>query len=231
MERVVLFGEGELGRLAHFYLTQDSPYEVAAFTVDGKHIRAARVQGLPVVPFEEVQSLYPPGDFRMFIAVGYARMNKLRESKYHAAKELGYDLITYLSSTATVWPETSIGDNCFIMEHTVIQPFAAIGNDVVIWSGCHINHESEIKDHCFLSSNVVVAGLTTIEPNCFLGLHATIRNEITVARECVIGAGSLIMKDTQPREVYSGHRAQLLRLPSNRLPPSVLTGHVEGRES
>jgi sugar O-acyltransferase (sialic acid O-acetyltransferase NeuD family) len=231
MERVVLFGEGELGRLAHFYLTQDSPYEVAAFTVDGTHMRATNVQGLPVVPFEEVQTIYPPGDFKMFIAVGYAQMNKLRESKYHAAKELGYDLVTYLSSTATVWPGTSIGDNCFIMEQTVIQPLVTIGNDVVMWSGCHINHESEIQDHCFLSSDVVVAGLTTIEPNCFLGLHATIRNEITVARECVIGAGSLIMKDTQPREVYAGHRAQLLRIPSDRLPATALTGHVEAKES
>jgi sugar O-acyltransferase (sialic acid O-acetyltransferase NeuD family) len=219
MKRVVLFGDGATGRLAQFFLTHDSPYEVAAFTVDGSHIKAATVRGLPVVPFEEIQSLYPPSDFSMFISVGYELINKFRESKYHAAKELGYDLITYLSSKATLWPDMSVGDNCFIMEQTVIQPFVTIGNNVMMWSGCQINHDSVIQDHCFLSSNVVVAGSTTIGPNCFLGMHTTIRNGINVARECVIGAGSLIMKDTKPREVYAGHRGQLLRIPSDHLPP------------
>jgi sugar O-acyltransferase (sialic acid O-acetyltransferase NeuD family) len=219
MKRVVLFGDGATGRLAQFFLTHDSPHEVVAFTVDGAHIRADTVLGLPVVPFEEIQTLYPADDFSMFIAVGYERINKFRESKYYEAKELGYDLVTYLSSKATWWPGTSFGDNCFIMEHSVIQPFVTIGNNVVMWSGCHINHDSVIQDHCFLSSNVVVAGSSTIEPNCFLGMHATIRNGITIARECVIGAGCLIMKDTQPREVYAGHRGQLLRISSDHLPP------------
>jgi sugar O-acyltransferase (sialic acid O-acetyltransferase NeuD family) len=230
MKKVVLFGDGSVGKLAQYYLTHDSPHSVAAFTVDDADIKAATLRGVPIVPFEEVQTLYPPGDFSMFISVGYAQMNKVRESRYHAAKDLGYDLVTYLSSKATVWPGTSIGDNCFIMEHTVIQPFVTIGNNVMIWSGCDINHESEIKDHCFLSSQVVIGGFTTIEPNCFLGLHATIRNGITVAQECVVGAGCAIMRDTQPRGVYAGHRGQLLPISSNRLPPSAL-GHLGNRDA
>ena len=230
MKKVVLFGDGSVGRLAHFYLAHDSPLEVAAFTVDDADIKSGSLRGLPIVPFEDVQTLYPPGDFSMFISVGYALINKFRESKYDAAKDLGYDLISYISSKATVWPDTSIGDNCFIMEHTVIQPFVTIGNNVMMWSGCQINHESVIQDHCFLSSQVVVAGFTTIEPNCFLGLNATIRNGITVARECVIGAGCVIMTNTQPREVYAGHRGQLLPMSSDRLPPSAL-GHVGTRDA
>ena len=206
MKKVVLFGDGSVAKLAQFYLTHDSPHEVTAFTLDDADIKAATLRGLPVVPFEDIQTRYPPGEFSMFISVGYAQMNKVRESKYRAAKKLGYELVNYVSSKAVMWPGTSIGDNCFIMELTVIQPFATIGNNVMIWSGCHINHETVINDHCFLASQVTIAGFTTIEPNCFLGVHATIRNGINVARECVIGAGCLIMRDTQPREVYAGRR-------------------------
>jgi sugar O-acyltransferase (sialic acid O-acetyltransferase NeuD family) len=224
MANVVVVGDGAVARLAHFYLENDSPHDVVAFTLDGERIRTETLQGLPLVPLEDVPSRYPPGDFSMFVAVGYGRMNKLRESLYIATKSLGYELITYLSSKATAWSSAEIGDNCFIMEQTVIQPFASIGNDVILWSGCHINHDTVINDHCFFSSDVVVAGVTNIGPNCFLGLGATISNGLTIARECVIGAGSVIMKDTKPREVYAGSRSEPLPIPSDRLPPSALTG-------
>ena len=173
---------------------------------------------LPVVPFEDVASLYPKDEFEMFVAVGYAAMNKIREEKYRLAKTMGYRLISYVSSKATFWSDySSIGDNCFIMENNTIQPFVEIGSDIIMWSGNQVGHNSVIKDHCFVASQVVISGNVTIEPNCFLGVNATIRDGITVARECVIGAGALISKNTKEREVYAGSQAQLLRMPSNRL--------------
>ena len=96
-----------------------------------------------------------------------------------------------------MWPGTEIGDNCFIMENNVIQPFASIGNDVIMWGGSFVGHESVIKDHCFVASHAVISGLVTIEPNCFIGVNATIRDEITIARECVLGAGVVVMKSTK----------------------------------
>jgi sugar O-acyltransferase (sialic acid O-acetyltransferase NeuD family) len=216
--KVVLFGNGMVAKLAHFYLTHDSPHEVVAFTVDPEHPREDTMRGLPVLPFDQVMERYPPGEHQMFVAVGYGRMNKFREERYNAAKALGYELITYISSRATTWPEAEIGDNCFIMEHNIIQPFARLGNDITMWSGSHVGHESVIMDHVFVSSQVVISGLVTIEPNCFIGVNATIRDQVTIARECVIGAGAFISADTKEREVYRGLKGERLPLTSDRLP-------------
>jgi sugar O-acyltransferase (sialic acid O-acetyltransferase NeuD family) len=217
MKSVVLFGNGRVARLAHFYLTHDSEREVAAFTVDRDHVTDDTLFGLPVVPADEVQVRFPPDDFDMFVAMGYRRVNKFREGKYLQAKEMGYELISVVSSKATVWPGTAIGDNCFIMENVVIQPFTTIGNDVTMWAGSIVGHESVIKDHCFVAAHVVIAGGVTVEPNCFIGINATIRDDITIARECVIGAGAVIMKSTREREVLTGAPAKLLAFSSDRL--------------
>jgi sugar O-acyltransferase (sialic acid O-acetyltransferase NeuD family) len=218
VSKVVVFGTGTLARLAYAYLSHDSPHEIAAFTVDRDHITGDQLFGLPVVPFDEVATLYPAREFDMFVAVGYVKMNKFREQKYLEAKAMGYRLISYVSSDATFWSDYStVGDNCFIMENNVIQPFVEIGNDVFMWSGNQIGHNSVIKDHCLLASQVVVSGNVIIEPNCFLGVNATIRDGVTIARECVIGAGAVILKDTKEREVYVGAKAQLLPMPSNRI--------------
>jgi sugar O-acyltransferase (sialic acid O-acetyltransferase NeuD family) len=218
MKQVVVFGDGQVAGLAQFFLSHDSPYEPVAFTVDRAFLKSDTLMGLPVVPFEEVLARYPVDEFGMFIAVGYSRLNRFREEKYHQAKDMGYQLISYVSSRATTWPGANIGDNCFIMDNNVIQPFATVGNNVTLWSGCHIGHESVIKDHCFLSAGTIISGNVTVESNCFFGVNSTIRDVITIAHECVIGAGALIMKSTQAKGVYLGPTAQLLPMPSDRLP-------------
>jgi sugar O-acyltransferase (sialic acid O-acetyltransferase NeuD family) len=218
VSRVVVFGTGTIARMAYAYLTHDSPHEIAAFTVDRDHVEADRLFGLPVVPFEDVAASHPATEFDMFVAVGYVQMNKFRELKYNQAKSMGYSLISYVSSRATFWSDySSVGDNCFIMEHNVIQPFVEIGNNVLMWSGNQVGHNTVIKDHCFVASQVVVSGNVTIEPNCFLGVNATIRDGVTIARECVIGAGAVVLHDTKERQVYVGPKAQLLPMPSNRI--------------
>lgn len=216
--RVVVFGDGQVAELAHYYLSHDSPHEVVAFTVDAGRIKADTFLDLPVVPFEHLVETYPPDRYAMFVAIGYPRVNHIREEKYRQAKAMGYDLITYVSSAVRIWPSTEIGENCFIMEGCVIQPHTRIGNDVVIWAACHIGHHTVIEDHCFLSAHAVISGNTTIEEFAFLGVNASIRNGITIAREGVVGAGVVILRDTQERGVYVAAAPQLLALPSNRLP-------------
>lgn len=218
MDQVVIYGNGQVAGLAYFYLTHDSQYEVVAFAVEGSFIKEPSFNGLPLISLEETRRRYPPDTHKMFVAMGYGRVNKEREERYGQVKALGYELISYVSSKATVWPGVVIGENCFIMEGNVIQPFATIGNDVVMWSACHVGHETIIKDHCFLSAHSVVSGNVVIEPNCFLGVNCTIRNAVTLGRACVIGAGVVITKDTKERGVYAAPRVEPLALTSDRLP-------------
>jgi sugar O-acyltransferase (sialic acid O-acetyltransferase NeuD family) len=217
MARVVVFGNGEVASVGYFYLTHDSPHDVVAFTVDADYITEDRLFDLPVVPFEEVENLYPPREHKMLVMISYRKVNKLRAEKYYQAKEKGYELISYVSSRATTWPGLVIGDNCFIMENNVLQPFVKIGNNVIMWSGNHIGHHTIIKDHCFLASHVVVSGSVTIEPYCFIGVNATIRDNIRIAKECVLGAGAVILNDTGEKEVYVGKKAELIPKKSNKL--------------
>lgn len=216
MSKVIIFGLKDLAELAHFYLTNDSEHDVVAFTVNKNFIQSEECIGLPVVPFEDIQNVYPPSEYKMFIPMTYAKVNKLRAEKYSKAKEKGYELISYISSKATYY-NTPVGENCFIFENNVIQPFSTIGNNIILWSGNHIGHHSIIKDHCFISSHVVVSGHVTIEPYCFIGVNATIRDNVTIGAENVIGAGSLILENTPERAVFSEGSTEKSKVPSNRL--------------
>jgi sugar O-acyltransferase (sialic acid O-acetyltransferase NeuD family) len=217
MAQIVIFGTGEIAQLAHYYFSTDSDHTVAAFTVDREYLHETVFKGLPVIAFEEVISRFPPPQYKMFIAISYAMVNKVRAEKYLQAKEKGYELVSYISSRATVFDNVEIGDNCFILEDNTVQPFATIGNNVTLWSGNHIGHHSAIGDHCFISSHVVISGGVMVEPYCFIGVNATLRDHITIARETVIGAACLLLKGTKEREVYIGTAAEPRIITSDRL--------------
>jgi len=208
-KKAVIFGTASFAEIVQFYLSRDSEYEVAAFTATRDYFQKQSLFGFPLVPFDSVERRFPPGEYEMFIAVGYVHLNKTRERFYNEAKAKGYRLLTYVSSKATVW-STDIGDNCFIFEDNTIQPFVLIGNDVVIWSGNHIGHHSKIDDHCYITSHVVISGHCHIKSHTFIGVNATLRDNITVERENIIGAGALILHNTREREVYGGTGTEVL---------------------
>ncbi len=212
MSKVIIFGVGKYAEVTCFYLKNDSPHQVVAFTVDENYITAPTLFNLPVVPFEQIEVDYPPANCKMFVAVGYQQLNRLRALKYFAAKEKGYELISYVSSQATNFGEVGIGDNCLILEHNAIQPMSRIGNNVMLWSGNHIGHHTTIGDHCYLAGQVVVSGNTSIEPYCFIGVNATIGHEITIGEKSLVGAGTLLVKNAEPNSVFIAQDTPKYRL-------------------
>ncbi len=209
MAKVVIFGLQDFASLAHFYLRHDSDHEVVAFTVTQEYLpEDSTFEGLPVVPFEEVERIYPPSTVAFFVPMSHRKMNMLRKSIYEQAKAKGYVLISYVSSKATVFSNTPIGDNCFILEDNTIQPFTSIGNNVVLWSGNHIGHHSVIKDHILFTSHVVLSGHCVVESFCFLGVNATIKDGVHLAEGTLAAMSASVTADTETWGVYQGVPAQ-----------------------
>lgn len=198
-------------------LHRDSEYEVVAFTVDRDYASVSEFCGLPLVAFDEVAQRFPPESHAMFVALAYAKLNGVRKEKYLAAKALGYELASYVSSHATVLNDGRIGENVFLLEDNTIQPFVSIGNNVTLWSGNHIGHHSTIHDHCFLASHIVVSGGVVIEEQSFIGVNATLRDHITIGSRCVVGAGALLLGDADADGVYIGTKTERRPVPSTEL--------------
>jgi sugar O-acyltransferase (sialic acid O-acetyltransferase NeuD family) len=214
---IIIFGSGDIAQLAHYYFSTDSNYEVVAFTVDANYIKESVFCGLPVVAFEDVTKNYPPDSYDLFVALSYSKLNAVRKEKFLTAKEIGYKLVSFISSRATVLNEGRIGENCFIFEDNTIQPFVKIGNNVTLWSGNHVGHHSVIHDHTFIASHVVISGGVEIGEQCFVGVNATLRDHIKIGDRCVVGAGSLLLSDAAPEGVYIGTATERSKVPSTRL--------------
>ena len=207
--RLVIFGTGEIGELAHYYFTNDSEYEVVAFTADDDFVKSNTFHGLPLVPFSDLLAKYAPDDHEAHVALSYNKLNQVRSEKYLAMKSKGYALASYVCSKSVYWGNLSIGDNCFILENQTIQPGVRIGANVMIWSGNHLGHGSIIKDHTYISSHVCISGHTEIGTHCFLGVNSATRDFVRIGNGVFVAMGATVTRDVEDGSVVIGAKGSV----------------------
>lgn len=201
-KRLIIIGTGPFAQIARDYFVRFSDYQVVGFACNRKYKESDSVYDMSLYAIEDLSEIHSPQEVDAFVAVGYAKMNKMRQKIYEEIKGMGYDCPTFIHPNASICETAQIGENVFIFEDNTIQPYTTIGNDTILWSGNHLGHHSKIGEHCFISSHVVISGSCTIGNNVFIGVNATFHDSLSIGDECLIGAGALITKNTKPKAVY-----------------------------
>lgn len=207
---LIIFGAGTFSSLAAYSLAHDAGREVAAFCVDRDFVGSGMHEGLPLVAFDLLAKSFPPADHDILIPLGWTKMNAVRQERCIQAKAMGYRIASYVSSRACVWRELRVGENVFIYEQSIVQPFVRLGENVTVRAGANLGHHSTVGNHSFIASSVVTGGNVSIGERCFIGLGAVLRDGIRIGDRCFIGAGAVVIGDTDPDGVYVGNPARKL---------------------
>lgn len=119
----------------------------------------------------------------------------------------------------------TIGENCNICAHSLIEGGAVIGDRVTIKSGVFVWDGVTLGNDVFVGPGVTftndiyprskkhqdVVPKTLISSGASIGANATILAGITVGNSAMIGAGSVVVKDVPANAVVAGNPAKLLR--------------------
>jgi len=193
-----------------------SGQQVDFHMADANTIRHDKFCKVPVLEAENNVITKYRNTHKFFIAIGYSNLNTTRELIFERIKKLGCKMTSFVSEDAKIH-NSSIGENCLILEQNNIQPFSRIGDNVVLWSGNHIGHHSIIEKNVFVSSHVVIGGHCVVGKNSFLGVNATIGNQVKIGQANLIGASALITEDTEDNSCYFENQSIKSRVPSNRV--------------
>ena len=68
MKDIIIFGANDFGRILKYYLEEDNdPRKICAFTMNKEYIKDDTFCGLPIIPFEEINSTYSPDEYEILI--------------------------------------------------------------------------------------------------------------------------------------------------------------------
>jgi len=211
---VLIYGVGELARLAFEYFKNDSPYNIVGFIAEQEFINPERkFLGLPIFPANEIGTSIFPEDNDIFVAFSGRELSYPRSRKVSLLKSQGFNLPSYVSSFAFIAPDSTVGSNVMIFEHNTIQSEVVINDSVILWSGNHIGHQTSIGEGVFVSSHVCIGGRSKISNNCYFGMNSTVRDQVIIGENTVVGANSYIHKDFEGNAVLFG-------VPAKKLPGS-----------
>lgn len=219
MKKIVIFGLGMMSEVVYRHILRDAAYDVVAFTLDRKWLETgesdlAKSANLPVVAFEDIEQLYPPERYALFIAMGYHDLNRVRAEKCVEAKSKGYELVSYVSTRANCGPWLDMGENCLILDGVGVQPGARIGDNVWLWNNSLVGHHASIGNHCWVAAGTTIGGKARIADYCFFGLNATVGGDISIGADSFVGAGTLITKGAAANSVFVQRDTDLYRLDS-----------------
>jgi len=213
MKKIIIFGIGSFAKLVSFYLQEK--YEIIAYSTHQDFILNDTFLNKPLIAFEDIEINYPPSKYNFFIAIGYSKMNSIRERIYNLVKLKGYDCISYIHPSATITSGFIATENTLILENTVIQPFVHIGKNVIIWANSTICHDCIINDHVFIASNCCINGFVEIKNNVFIGAGATIRDKIIIGEKSLIGAGCTVLNSLPKEFVCKAQNNTILSVDAN----------------
>lgn len=204
MEKIIIFGVSKISHVMYTAIKDDieTNLQVCGFCVDEQYYNEKELFGLPVVKFEEVERIFNPNEYKMLVAIGYHKMNRVREEKCAEAKAKGYKLVSYISSNADVASTATVGENCMILAHSDVESNVRIGNNVCVWHNSVVAHDSSVDDNCWITSGTVIGGNSTIGKNCFFGINSTIGHNLKMGDNNFIGAGAIVTKSTDDNSVF-----------------------------
>jgi carbonic anhydrase/acetyltransferase-like protein (isoleucine patch superfamily) len=206
---IVIYGTGGQAKEIFYLFDLYELGKIAAFTVEKDFFTITELSGLPVVPFEDVSSLYPPDKHNIFIAVGPQYVNRVRERIYLEAKSKGYSFVNNINQEDnTLYPNIVFGDNVFVLG-SEISPYVEIGNNVSMMAA-KIGHHTRIGNNALLSC-CTVGGNVIIEENAVISLGSVIAPKVRIGAHSVVGMGCVINHNVEPRSVYSSHSSVVKR--------------------
>ncbi len=197
----LIVGNGDYARMMNRYLKNTNNISAIGFTVKRSFISKKTIDGIPVIPTEEILNRYNTDVCKLIMGIGYRNMNQIKQQEFIRYKEMGYTFENYIHPTAIIENDVVIGEGNNIFEGVIVQAGTKIGNANLIYGGALIAHENIIGNYNSFSVKACIAGCTRIGNNCFIGANSTIRDHIVIDDFTLVGAGAYVDKDTNCYDV------------------------------
>jgi UDP-2-acetamido-3-amino-2,3-dideoxy-glucuronate N-acetyltransferase len=122
-----------------------------------------------------------------------------------------------------VLPGATIGKNCNLCAHTLVEGDVIVGDNVTIKSGVFLWDGLRVGNNVFIGPNATFTNdkypvskqkpiafkQTTLDDGCSIGANATILCGIRIGKNSLVGAGSVVTRDVPPNSKVYGNPASL----------------------
>jgi len=191
--KLAIFGVGQISDMVSYYFAKINR-DIECFIVDDKSISSDIFLNRPIFQIDDFLSGYNPEKVDAFVAISYHEQNTWREKYFGILGKAGFQFTSYISEHAYVENDVIWGENCLILEGSVIQKTCKIKNNSFIWTGVHIGHHSVIEENSFIGSSAVLMGCNIVGRNAHISANVTIKDHLEVSENSYLEPGKVVLE-------------------------------------
>lgn len=199
--KIVIIGAGGHGRVVLDILREAKTQEVYGFLDANPDLRGTIVDGIEVLGDMSqinIQNWWLEG---AIVAIGD---NTVRNEYADKLTEAGVELANAIHPYSCIAQTAKIGKNVVICAGVTVCSHAAIGDSVILNTGCIVEHGSRICRESHIGPGATLAGNVTVEQGAFVGGGATVLPNITIRRNATVGAGAVVTHDVPANTTVAG---------------------------
>lgn len=201
MEDIILLGFGGHAKSVIDCIERQRKYRIIGF-LDKEERGKISYRGYEVVGGDDdLPRFYDQGIRNAFVTVGYLGQSTVRNQLYDRLKQIGFRMPNIIDPFAAIADDVVLGEGNFIGKFAMLNSDAQIGNMCIINSGALIEHECRVGDFSHISVGTILCGGVTVGKESFVGAGSTLIQGITVGDGCVIAAGTTLRKNVRDHEM------------------------------
>ena len=97
------------------------------------------------------------------------------------------------------------------MAGVIINCGSTIGENVILNTGCTVDHHNKIAAHVHIAPGTHLGGEVSAEEGVFIGLGASILPRTTIGAWSIVGAGACVIESVPPEQTVVGVPAKQLK--------------------
>ena len=210
MKPIIIYGNSTLAKQVYLDAAQfASRLKIAAFCAGDEFVHGESLFcGMPLVKESEILQKYPPDEYDMLSCVDAPSRLRNRIVVYEKLKNLGYDLVNYVSPAANVSPQARLDENNIFFAHCHVYFDASFGHSSTVRTQAVVGHEAAIGSGTNIGEGAVIGGNVQIGDSCWIGMNGTINNRLVVANDTLVASGAVVMSNTKQGYSYIGNPAK-----------------------
>lgn len=138
----------------------------------------------------------------VFIAFDDRFGNFKRMELFRAALERGFNLASFVSTSADIGQDVTLGKNIFIGPQAVIGHGCKLDYNSVVHAGAHIGANSRVRASVWIEPGVQIGARVEIGAHAIIRTGAIVRSGIKVGKGAELGWPRLYSADIADKTVY-----------------------------
>lgn len=152
-------------------------------------------RGVNVLGDDNAIHQFSPESVELANGMGSLPGSLTRQRLHLTFSRQGYRFATLVHPSAVLGTGVTLGQGVQVMAGCVIQVDTCIGDNTIINTSAHIDHDGQIGQHVHIAPGAVLSGEVMVEENAHIGPNATLIQGKRIGRGAIVGAGTIVMRD------------------------------------